>query len=116
MLTTALNTTPVLSNKVAPAPHAPFDQFEAITGHIGLVASEFTYERDEEIFGEDELAEYVYQVVSGAVRTYKLLSSCSRMDADKLARSTYPAIFSDSSRDRPTAWRPKPSSTRPSAR
>src|SRR5215468_4867422 len=74
MLSTALNTTPVLSNKVAPAPHAPSDQFQAITGHIGLVASEFAYERDEEIFGEDEPAEYVYQVVSGAVRTYKLLS------------------------------------------
>ena len=78
MLTTALNTTPVLSNKVAPAPHAPSDQFEEITGHFGLVASEFTYERDEEIFGEDEPAEYVYQVVSGAVRTYKLLSDGRR--------------------------------------
>ena len=78
MLTAALNTTPVLSNKVAPAPHAPSDQFEEITGHFGLVASEFTYERDEEIFGEDEPAEYVYQVVSGAVRTYKLLSDGRR--------------------------------------
>ena len=78
MLTAALNTTPVLSNKVAPAPHAPTDQFDAITGHVGLVASEFTYQRDEEIFGEDEPAEYVYQVVSGAVRTYKLLSDGRR--------------------------------------
>ena len=78
MLSTALNTTPVLSKKVALAPHAPSDQFEAITDHIGLVASEFTYERDEEIFGEDEPAEYVYQVVSGAVRTYKLLSDGRR--------------------------------------
>ena len=75
MLTTALNTIPVLSNKVGPAPHAPSDQFEAITGHIGFVA---TYERDEEIFGEDEPAEYVYQVVSGSVRTYKLLSDGRR--------------------------------------
>ena len=75
MLTTALNTIPVLSNKVGPAPHAPSDQFKAITGHIGFVA---TYERDEEIFGEDEPAEYVYQVVSGSVRTYKLLSDGRR--------------------------------------
>jgi CRP/FNR family nitrogen fixation transcriptional regulator len=78
MLTAALNTTSVLRNKVAPAPHAVSDQFGAITGHIGLVASEFTYRRDEEIFGEDEPAEYVYQVVSGAVRTYKLLSDGRR--------------------------------------
>ena len=39
MFTAALNTTPVLSNKVAAAPHAPSDPFEAITGHIGLVAT-----------------------------------------------------------------------------
>jgi CRP/FNR family nitrogen fixation transcriptional regulator len=75
---TALNTTPVLGNKVAPAAHSVSDQFGAITGHIRLVASEFTYKRDEEIFGEDEPAEYVYQVVSGAVSSYKLLSDGRR--------------------------------------
>ncbi len=31
------------------------------------------YAREEEIFGEGEPAEYVYQVVSGAVRTYRIL-------------------------------------------
>jgi CRP/FNR family nitrogen fixation transcriptional regulator len=78
MLTAAHTPTPVLGNKVAPAPPPASDQFGAITGHIGLVASEFTYKRDEEIFGEDEPAEYVYQVVSGAVRSYKLLSDGRR--------------------------------------
>jgi len=34
---------------------------------------EFSYERDEQIFGEDEPADYVYQVTDGAVRSYKLL-------------------------------------------
>ena len=33
----------------------------------------FSYRPDEEIFGEDEPAEFVYKVVSGAVRSYKLL-------------------------------------------
>jgi cAMP-binding proteins - catabolite gene activator and regulatory subunit of cAMP-dependent protein kinases len=42
------------------------------------VASEFSYRKDEEIYGEDELAEYVYQVIRGAVRTYKLLSDGRR--------------------------------------
>ena len=34
--------------------------------------------KDEEIYGEDEPAEYVYQVISGAVRSYKLLSDGRR--------------------------------------
>ena len=75
MLTAALKTTQVSGNTIAPAPRPISDQFGAI---VGLVASEFTYGRDEEIFGEDEPAEYVYQVVSGAVRSYKLLSDGRR--------------------------------------
>ena len=31
------------------------------------------FHRDEEIFGEGEAADYVYQVVSGSVRTYRIL-------------------------------------------
>ena len=36
--------------------------------------SEFKYNRGAEIFGKAEPAEYVYQVIEGAVRSYKLLS------------------------------------------
>lgn len=61
-----------------PAGHPATDQFHSITGHAGLVASEYTYEKDEEIYGEDEPAEYVYQVISGSVRSYKLLSDGRR--------------------------------------
>ena len=39
---------------------------------------EFSYRKDEEIYGEDEPADYVYQVIQGAVRTYKLLSDGRR--------------------------------------
>jgi CRP/FNR family nitrogen fixation transcriptional regulator len=84
MLTQTLNTQAIntqIGGKIAPA-HSPAhpvsDQFGAITGHVGLVAAEFSYRKDEEIYGEDEPAEYVYQVVSGAVRTYKLLSDGRR--------------------------------------
>ena len=66
------------SNKVAPVAYSPPDHFCALTGHAGLVATEFSYQKDEEIYGEDEPAEYVYQVISGAVRTYKLLSDGRR--------------------------------------
>ena len=76
MITPALNTTPVVADKGTP--HGISDHFMSMTGHVGLVASEFSYKKDEEIFGEDEPAEYVYQVVSGAVRTYKLLSDGRR--------------------------------------
>lgn len=40
--------------------------------------SEFSYRKGTEIYGEKEPAEYVYQVKSGAVRSYKLLSDGRR--------------------------------------
>lgn len=43
-----------------------------------VLLSEFKYSRGAEIFGEAEPAEYVYQVVGGAVRSYKLLSDGRR--------------------------------------
>ena len=77
MLTQSLNTS-INGTKAAPPPFAIPDQFCALTGHAGLVASEFSYRKDEEIYGEDEPAEYVYQIIRGAVRTYKLLSDGRR--------------------------------------
>lgn len=43
-----------------------------------IFSSEFKYRRGSEIFGEGEEAEYVYQIISGAVRTCKLLSDGRR--------------------------------------
>jgi CRP/FNR family nitrogen fixation transcriptional regulator len=81
MFTQSLNTsigTSIGSTKVVPVPPASPDQFCALTGHAGVVATEFSYRKDEEIYGEDEPAEYVYQIIRGAVRTYKLLSDGRR--------------------------------------
>jgi CRP/FNR family transcriptional regulator, nitrogen fixation regulation protein len=77
---TQTQTTHVVANKInlGQVTLPASDQFVAITGHAGLVASEFSYKKDEEIYGEDEPAEYVYQVISGAVRSYKLLSDGRR--------------------------------------
>jgi CRP/FNR family transcriptional regulator, nitrogen fixation regulation protein len=48
----------------------------AQTIHImGVIMS---YPRNAEIFGENEAADYVYKVVSGSVRTYKILSDGRR--------------------------------------
>jgi CRP/FNR family transcriptional regulator, nitrogen fixation regulation protein len=43
-----------------------------------FLLSEYKYNRGAEIFGEAEPAEYVYQVVQGAVRSYKLLTDGRR--------------------------------------
>ena len=77
MLTQSLSTV-VVGTKISPGPLPVPDQFGAVTGHAGLIATEFSYKKDEEIYGEDEPAEYVYQVICGAVRSYKLLSDGRR--------------------------------------
>jgi CRP/FNR family nitrogen fixation transcriptional regulator len=77
MLTQSLNTS-ITGKKVAPPACSAPDQFCALTGHAGLLATEFCYRKDEDIYGEDEPAEYVYQIIRGAVRTYKLLSDGRR--------------------------------------
>ncbi len=43
-----------------------------------VISSDFRYRRGAEIFGESEPAEYIYQLVTGAVRSYKLLSDGRR--------------------------------------
>jgi CRP/FNR family transcriptional regulator, nitrogen fixation regulation protein len=70
--------TPVTPVKPVSGTPNDADHFYVVTGHAGLLATEFTYRKEEEIYGEDEPAEYVYQVVSGAVRSYKLLSDGRR--------------------------------------
>ncbi len=77
MLTQSLST-PVLGTAVSHVPLPASDAFATIAGHAGLIATEFSYKKDEEIYGEDEPAEYVYQVISGSVRSYKLLSDGRR--------------------------------------
>jgi len=52
-------------------------QLAALAGEQ-ITCSEFTYRRGTEVFGEGEEADYVYQIVSGAIRTYKMLSDGRR--------------------------------------
>ncbi|MGY3443401.1 helix-turn-helix domain-containing protein [Bradyrhizobium sp. USDA 4473] len=42
-------------------------------GPFGMVATPMRFARNSEIYGEDEAAEYLYQVVSGAVRSYRIM-------------------------------------------
>jgi CRP/FNR family transcriptional regulator, nitrogen fixation regulation protein len=47
-------------------------------GPIELMGARMTYTRNAEIYGEDEPAEYLYKVVSGAVRTCKVTADGRR--------------------------------------
>ena len=56
-----------------------FGEDSPANGHsIRVNLNEFSYKKGSEIFGEREPAEYVYQVMTGAVRSYKLLSDGRR--------------------------------------
>jgi len=48
------------------------------TSNAVINLSEFTYKKGTEVFGENEPAEYVYQVKTGAIRSYKLLADGRR--------------------------------------
>jgi len=47
-------------------------------GPLGLMGTPMRFTRNAEIYGEDEPAEFLYQVVSGAVRTYRMLDDGRR--------------------------------------
>jgi len=48
------------------------------TGTIEMMGAPMPFARNAEIYGENEPAEYLYKVVSGAVRTYKVLNDGRR--------------------------------------
>jgi CRP/FNR family nitrogen fixation transcriptional regulator len=49
-----------------------------LADELGMMGAKMTYARNEEIFGEGEPAEYLYKVVSGAVRVSKILDDGRR--------------------------------------
>lgn len=74
MLTIAATAKPSShSNSSAPVRSAPFSE-----GPLGLMGAPMRFSRNVEIYGEGEPAEYLYQVVAGAVRTYRVLDDGRR--------------------------------------
>ena len=55
---------------------APMPQM--LFGSLELAGIPVAYDRNAEIYGEGELADYVYKLVRGAVRTYKVLTDGRR--------------------------------------
>jgi CRP/FNR family transcriptional regulator, nitrogen fixation regulation protein len=52
--------------------------FHALFASIELCGAPMHFDRNAEIYGEEESADYVYTVLQGAVRTYKVLSDGRR--------------------------------------
>src|SRR5579862_1371027 len=77
---------PIISTRpVAPAPshlHVGSIDADALDQSMQLMGATMSYPRNTEIFGEDEPADYLYKVVSGCVRTYKILSDGRRQVGD----------------------------------
>jgi CRP-like cAMP-binding protein len=51
---------------------------DSLSQSMHLMGATMAYPRDTEIFGENEPADYLYKVLSGAVRTYKILTDGRR--------------------------------------
>src|SRR5690348_16940122 len=67
---TALHTAP-MSARPAPTSHP-------LAGPIEMMGAPMTFPRNGEIYGEGEPADFVYKVISGTVRTYKVLADGRR--------------------------------------
>jgi len=65
---------PVTTTQRPRAPVAP----HPLTGPLEMMGTTMSYDRNEEIYGEGDAAEYLYKVVSGSARTYKILSDGRR--------------------------------------
>jgi len=68
---------PARSSAPAAAPAVGGDR-EPLAQAMQLMGATMSYPRNTEIFGENEPADYVYKVISGSVRTYKILSDGRR--------------------------------------
>jgi CRP/FNR family transcriptional regulator, nitrogen fixation regulation protein len=54
------------------------DEREPLAQSMQLMGAVMSYPRNAEIFGENEPAYYIYKVISGSVRTYKILADGRR--------------------------------------
>ena len=64
---------PVTAGRSVNAARTAASNADSLSQSMHLMGATMTYPRDSEIFGENEPAEYLYKVVSGNVRTYKIL-------------------------------------------
>src|SRR6516164_4258962 len=68
----------VSTRRPANAVHSDAVNADSLSQSMHLMGATMSYPRDSEIFGENEPADYLYKVVSGSVRTYRILSDGRR--------------------------------------
>src|SRR5579863_2486399 len=69
---------PLLPAHTIPAAPSTATGTDPLAHQIQLMGAAMSYPRNSEIFGENEPADYLYKVISGAVRIYKILSDGRR--------------------------------------
>lgn len=72
--TTNFSVTPNLSKKIPFAPRAISNRADSFE----MIGASMSFARNAEIYGENEPAEYLYKLVSGSVRTSKILNDGRR--------------------------------------
>src|SRR5512146_1349006 len=75
---TMLHHAPIQTRKPAFAPSINPTPKQNLESPLDMMGSQMRFVRNAEIYGEDEPAEYLYKVISGAVRTYKVLADGRR--------------------------------------
>jgi CRP/FNR family nitrogen fixation transcriptional regulator len=73
-----LHQAPIQTRKPAFAPSINPTPKQNLDSPLDMMGSQMRFGRNAEIYGEDEPAEYLYKVISGAVRTYKVLADGRR--------------------------------------
>ncbi len=73
-----MQTQAAVSREISRRPTGAVRGLSRTEGPFGMIGTPMRFARNSEIYGEDEEAEYLYQVVSGAVRTYKILEDGRR--------------------------------------
>lgn len=68
----------MLATRTSNQPVVRLSGADTLALSVAQMGAPMPYARDTEIYGEGEDAEYIYQVASGAVRTYKILSDGRR--------------------------------------
>jgi CRP/FNR family transcriptional regulator, nitrogen fixation regulation protein len=65
-------------SKAMPKRPVPFVAGHRVENSINVIGAPMAFARNAEIYGEAEPADYLYKVISGTVRTYKVLSDGRR--------------------------------------
>ncbi|HLZ01048.1 MAG TPA: helix-turn-helix domain-containing protein [Bradyrhizobium sp.] len=73
-----LTATAAAKHPMLSRPSAPVRSATLLEAPLGLMGAPMRFGRNEEVYGEDEPAEFLYQVVTGAVRTYRMLDDGRR--------------------------------------